>query len=275
MAMAIAVALCPSLGLGQAPGLAAVLAAAGTYTAAYEERFSAVVSDEQYDQRVFSRSASALPRTRKISSEMMFLWLANERAWLSVRNVVDVDGRAVKNSQERLDRLLKAEAPVGVARLRKMRDEGARFNIGSIRRNFNDPMFPLHFIEPGNQRRFTFALVGEETVDGAVSSKVGFEEQASPTFIQDGRRNVPSRGTMWIASGGAIMRTRLEVTDRYGGMAALIVVNYRRDPKLEMLVPADMHEFYRVTRAGSERIECEATYSNFRRFETSGRIVPN
>jgi hypothetical protein len=48
-----------------------------------------------------------------------------------------------------------------------------------------------------------------------------------------------------------------------------------RDAKLKMWVPARMRETY-VDRAGTrneERIECTATYSNFRRFETSARIV--
>jgi len=272
---AFVVTVFPCLVVAQTPTLAAVLAEAGAYATAYEERFSVLVGDEQYDQRAFSRFAGSRPRIRKITSEMMFLWLANEKAWLSVRNVLTVDGRVIKNSQERLDRLLKADAPVGVARLRKMRDEGARFNIGSIHRNFNDPMFPLRFVEPENQRRFRFTLAGEEEANGAVSSKILFEEQAHPTFIQDGRIDVASRGIVWVRADGAIVRTRLEVIDRVSGINALIVVNYRRDARLEILVPGDMRELYRVTQGGSERVECEATYSNFRRFETSARIVPD
>jgi len=52
-------------------------------------------------------------------------------------------------------------------------------------------------------------------------------------------------------------------------------VTYQRDRKLDMWVPARMRETYLETAASTvvERVSCEATYSNFRRFETSGRIV--
>jgi hypothetical protein len=40
-----------------------------------------------------------------------------------------------------------------------------------------------------------------------------------------------------------------------------------------MWVPARMTERYDYTRRLADLIECEATYSGFRRFETSGRVV--
>jgi len=261
-------------GLAQTPTLDELLQRAGAYTAAYEERFSAVVTDEQYEQKLFDRAAPIPKRTRKMSSEMMFLWLANERSWLAVRNVLAVDGRDVSNSQERLDRLFASDATIGVAKLRKMRDEGARFNIGTIRRNFNDPMFPLQFLEPPNQRRFTFTLAGAEQVSGVTTSKIKFEERARPTFIQDGRTDLPSHGEVCVAPDGSVMRTRLQIqnADRY--ISAFVMIDYRREASLDMLVPAKMQEVYA---AGTpyERVNGVATYSNFRRFETSARIVPD
>src|SRR5476649_2700576 len=123
-----------------------------------------------------------------------------------------------------------------------MRDEGARFNIGTIRRNFNDPMLPLRFLESETQRRFTFALTGQETVDGIATSKVTFDEQAQPTFIQDGTRNLPSHGIRWMTDDGRVLRTRFDVREPDRGLTAIIIVSYRQDPKLEMLVPTTMHE---------------------------------
>jgi hypothetical protein len=260
--------------VAQAPPLASLLQRAGEYALRYEERFAAVISDEEYEQHAEGRSYRG-PRNRKIVSEMMFLWLTGEKAWLSVRNVVRVDGSAIKNSQKRLDRLLSDNAPVGIAHLRRTRDEGARFNIGTIRRNFNDPMFPLRFLEPEMQGRFTFALTGQETVDGIATTKVTFEEQAQPTFIQDGTRDLPSHGILWMADDGRVLRTRFDVRDPPRGLTAIIIVNYRPDPKLDMLVPATMHEIYLASGPASERVECNARYSDFRQFETAARIVPD
>jgi hypothetical protein len=59
------------------------------------------------------------------------------------------------------------------------------------------------------------------------------------------------------------------------GLTAVITVNYGRNSKLDMMVPMTMHESYSGLKGIPEWVECEATYTNFRRFETSGRIVPN
>ena len=57
--------------------------------------------------------------------------------------------------------------------------------------------------------------------------------------------------------------------------SASIEVDYQPDMKLDMWVPGRMHETYLEMRASTvtDSIGCEATYSNFRRFETSGRMV--
>jgi hypothetical protein len=272
--VALLVTLAASFPLAQALPPSSLLDRAAVYVQRYEERFAAVISDEEYEQRADGRSYRSA-RGRKIASEMMFLWLAGEQSWLSVRNVVSVDGHAIGNSGKRLDRLLSASAPVGVAHLRRMRDEGARFNIGTIRRNFNDPMFPLQFLEAAKQQRFTFSVAGHETIDGVDTSKMTFNEQASPTFIEDGNRNLPTHGIFWVADDGAVLRTRLDVLDPRHGMWAMIVVDYRSEERLDMLVPVTMDETYVASGPNSEHVDCTARYSGFRRFETAARIVPD
>ena len=274
MAFAAAVATGGSAAAAQEAPLTSLLRRAADYTRHYEERFAVIIGDEEYEQRVHSRSYHG-PSARHIASEMMFLWLAGEHSWLSVRNVVSVDGDAIKNSQKRLDRLLSAGAPVGIAHLRQLRNEGARYNIGTIRRNFNDPMFPLQFLEPEMQHRFTFALAGQETVGGTATAKVTFDEQLTPTFVQDGIRSLPSHGILWMADDGHVLRTRFEVRDPVRGLTALVIVDYRPDARLDLLVPVTMHEFYGAAGTAPERIECTARYSAFRQFETGARLIPD
>jgi hypothetical protein len=264
-----------AIAAAQDPSLASLLQQAADYTRHYEERFAVIIGDEQYEQRVGNgpyRGPRGL-RTRKISSEMMFLWLVHERSWLSVRNVVSVDGDPIKDSQKRLDRLLSAAAPIGIAHLRQLRNEGARYNIGTIRRNFNDPMFPLQFLESEAQSRFAFALTGQETVDGIVTSKVTFDEQVTPTFVQDGNRDLSSHGIFWIAGDGRVLRTRFDVGNPLRALTATVIVDYRPDAKLDMLVPVTMHEFYVASGMPPEHIDCTARYSNFRQFETGARLI--
>ncbi len=258
----------------QTPPLTSLLVRAADYTRQYEQRFAVIIADEQYEQRVNGRAYTG-PKARTIASEMMFVWVAGEQSWLSVRNVVSVNGDRIKNSPKRLDRLLSADAPVGVAHLRQLRDEGARYNIGTIRRNFNDPMFPLQFLESETQPRFRFAPAGAETVGGTVTTKVTFEEQAAPTFVQDGKRNLPSHGILWIADDGHVMRTRFEVHDPIRELNALVIVDYHPDSKLDMLVPGAMREVYAAAGSTPEYIQCTARYSAFRQFETGARVIPD
>ena len=253
------------VGVDQLPDL---LSRGSAYVLQFEQQFSVGLSDEHYVQAV----KSPRPRKRTLDSEMLYVWLAGDEAWLATRNVLKVDGKAVKGSQQRLDRLLDSGAPIDVAHLRRLRDESARFNIGTLHRNFNDPLFPLRFLEPDAQPRFSFSEAGDESLDHVATHKVRFEERTHPTIIQDRGADLLSSGLMWIADDGAVWRTQLDVESHGRGGPAFgsIVVQYRRDARVAMLVPIQMNETYA---AGFEEIECEATYSNFRHFETSARII--
>jgi hypothetical protein len=277
--MVLVLALSVRAVLADGETLPSIVARSGTYVLQFEQRFALVISAEQYEQHSSMGRSFRAPVDRKIESEMLFLWVAEDRAWLAVRNVLNVNGHPVRGREQRLDRLLTGAAPVRITRLRQLANESTRYNIGSVRRNFNDPMLALRFLEPDNQRLFKFALQGQETVDGSPVWKVAFEEIDSPTIIQDNGHDRPSRGMIWIAAEGVITRTRLEVGDQLSGYTAVIVVDYRRDPKLDMLVPTTMRESY-INTSGplgpvGDHIDCEAQYSKFRRFETAARIVPD
>jgi hypothetical protein len=72
-----------------------------------------------------------------------------------------------------------------------------------------------------------------------------------------------------------VVRTRLQAQIPSSETVISVDVEYRRDGKFDMWVPSRMLESYehRCQSAVLEGISCVATYSNFRLFETSGRIV--
>ena len=77
--------------------------------------------------------------------------------------------------------------------------------------------------------------------------------------------DLPSRGSVWLNEAtGAVYET--VVADRDGGAARLRVM-FGEDKGLGILVPQRMQE---VFPAG----EGDARYSNFRKFTTAARIVP-
>ena len=292
---------------GQAAGeppLADILARAGSYVHQLEQDFAFVICDEDYRQddhprptlsgRVsFGRNmggmSTEVPRTepilRETRAEMLFVRGGPGATWLAVRNVITVrDDHStfidtVSGSKDRIDRALRDASPGQASRLRVLANEGARFNLGHIYRNFNTPTLALQFLAPEYQPRFTFRIAGREKVAGSQTVKLAFTERGSPTVIAlNDKSPLLSSGLLWVReSDGAVLRTRLRIeapqTADGSGLAATISVDYRRDQKLEMWLPSYMEEKYAERRQPGERIDCWATYSNFRRFETSGRIV--
>ena len=259
------------------PPLTALLARAGQHVRRFEQQFALVISDEDYQQHAGGRTYIG-PQHRRTRAEMLFLWMPDEATWLTVRNVLSVDGREVAGSPNRLASAVGAPGAERGTRLRRLIDDNARFNVGRTFRNFNYPTLVLSFLDPAMQPRFTFVLAGRERVHGMDSWKVNYQERTTPTIIQGNGMDRISRGTVWIADGdGVLLKTHLELrSPRAESNAwATVDVEYQRDSRLDIWVPVQMREKYMEMRGSAveEKIGGEATYSNFRRFETSGRVT--
>jgi hypothetical protein len=271
------------------PSISALLAQAATYERQFEQEFRTMVGQEHYEQRWGGFSAeleTSSDRQRVIESEVLFVWLQEEESWLTARNVRIVDDSPVRDSESRLERLLTAPTDDWVARVRRLRDESARFNLGPVERNFNDPTMVVQFLSAKVQPRFRFEGRGRDKVDGKLVWRLTFTEHVLPTLIQSNGNDVPATGDVWIdATDGAIVRTRVSLRDTRPSfrLQARIDVTYRRDQRFAVWVPSRMQESYersgrRVylgqTRSFEDRIDCVATYTDFRRFETTGRLMP-
>ena len=264
------------------PALTDLLVHTGRYVRGFQVDFATVISDETYRQRVrlhetVGGSNETFTDDRTMLSEMLFLWVPEDRGWVTVRSVLRVDGEPVPDSRGRLERTLTDPAPGMLSRIRRLRDGNARFNIGRIHHNFSDPALPLQFLDPSAQPRFDFKLRGREIINGTVTWQIAFSERAAPAMITVDGRHALSTGMIWVTSSGIVVRTRLALTDPASRLHLGMVVSYGRNAKLGSWVPIRMEETYSQTRndgATNEEITCSATYSNFRRFETSARIVP-
>jgi hypothetical protein len=160
---------------------------------------------------------------------------------------------------------------VSVDQLRSLAAGNARFNIGQVLRTFTEPTLALLFLDEHYRRRFAFAADGERRIGGRRATRYQFVEHARPTVIQNGRRDVPARGTVTVeAETGRVLETTLELIDQASGLDGHMTVRYGALPGFDVLVPVEMRESYQ---ASGQDITAIATYSNFRRFETSGRII--
>lgn len=271
------------------PAPADLLSRASAYVRHFEEAFGVVIADEAYRQDLSFPTLSAKGTQkgthRDLRSEMLFLWIPEAETWLGVRHVLRYSDNAGRwtwagDRHIRLDALLE-DATVDIGeRLRKLADEGSRFNLGRTFRNFATPTFTIQFLDPSYVAHFEFTAAARELVGEAGDTvKLAFTERATPTVIRSGSDDVPTSGFIWIRPGdGAVVRTSLLVATpaRHGepGVDAQIVVEYGRHAAFDVWVPTRMSESYRDRVANGELVECTATYSNFRRFGTSVRILP-
>jgi hypothetical protein len=255
------------------PKLNDVLTQAAAYVRRFENDFAAIITDETYEQDDVQRQPVRRHIHRHLRSEMLFMRLPGQGlSWLSARNVLEVDGQPVTDRRDRLERTIKGDAAGLAERLRSVADESARFNLGRIQRNFNDPILPLLFLDPDFQPQFKFRLEKDEDIEGIRTRKISFKERGQPIVISDaGGRNIFSSGAVWVRTEDAVV-VRTEMGATFNGVSFTIGVEYRHDPKLDMWIPSSMDEHYR-SRKTNEQVNCVAVYSNARRFETSGRVI--
>jgi VWFA-related protein len=216
---------------------------------------------------------SAYAQKRRLVSEFALVPNASASGgWLGFRDVIEVDGKPITNRSDRLQALFQAGAP-DLTAARRIADEGARYNIGAVSRNFNVPTTTLFFFPPRNLSRFTFRRKGRERIDGVETAVIDFYEERSPTLtMTSSGADVPASGTLWVnPADGAVVRTRLEFRGfDNAGSRAVVDVSYRKDPALGMWVPSRMTERYS---AGSgDTATTVATYGAFKRFQTSVKI---
>jgi hypothetical protein len=169
---------------------------------------------------------------------------------------------------------LEAAGESALDRWRRLSEESARYNIGSITRTLNVPTFALLVLHPGNQARFSFTAAGEDHATKVPTCDVAFQETDSPTIVRSGvGADVPTSGTFRLeAATGRVVRSELIAGSTTAGVALKAIVQYERDRKLQLWLPREMREEY-VARSG-ERLQCVARYSNYRRAEVTFAIRP-
>ena len=267
--------------LADEPELKTVLRRAASYAADYHQRFTVLVAEERYVQRVApARPAtpddpSPLPprQERVLKSDFILLHdFAGANSWVGVREVLEADGQPVTTDRERLRAILEDTTQPLVARIRALADQQAKYNLGDLYRTINIPTLPLEFLLPDRQPRFRFKHRGSTTVADRPVWIVSYEERDRPTIIRTPEgRDITSSGSFWIdPATGAVLRSELRTGQVPGRpLSTIILVSYTHNNRFDMLLPDDMNELY-VT--GHTRIEGHATYSNYRRWEAEVRI---
>jgi hypothetical protein len=269
------------------PSLPDVLARTGEYVLRFEREFAGIVAEESYYQEVRGgsaiRSRSRGVNSRRLKSDLLLVRPANGDTWVQFRDVFEVDGRPVRDRDQRLFSLFLSPNAATAGQLGRIRQESARYNIGSVQRTVNVPVLPLTFLEPANQPRLAFTRMAEGggAADGKGESRlpasprfvvstevwvVQYREVRPRTFIRRGDgRDMPARGRFWIepATGRVLMT---ELVAENNELRARINVSYQTDVMPDLLVPVEMHENY-FSWSDVTTIDGTATYGRFRKFQ--------
>jgi hypothetical protein len=256
---------------------------AAAYVKAYQAELTSILADEGYTQRIVDQIplVQGMPRARTTRSELFFMFAPGGEAWMAIRDVIDVDGHAVANRPD-LREALRLLPAGDVAR--KFKDYNSRFNLGRTYRNFNEPTLSLLVLDDEHRSRFSFDRKKVERSGGTVLVTLAFRERERPTLIRDLKQgSVFSRGELTVEADTGRSR-RAVLSAKIGPVSLELTTTFVHDPRLGIWVPATFRERYEYGVASNdakarldsgadyEQILCEATYSNYRRFETSVRI---
>jgi hypothetical protein len=259
-----------------APRLDVLIARAATYLTQYARDAASVVAEENYVQRLLPGLA-----TRQLRSDLLFATDATG-SWIGFRDVFEVDGRPVRDRDERLGKLFARPEEDAVAQGRRIALESARFNLDPpgihVSRTINSPLAPLIYLRADNQSRSAFTLDRVDRSGPVPLAAIRFVERAMPRIIASDNGSA-GRGTFWLdPATGRIHGTQFEFTTAAGldQTLATIRVTYALDRRLDLWLPSHMDEQYEIRRANLPvgEITGAAAYSNYRRFgvDTSSQV---
>lgn len=250
------------------------------YLSEYEPKLSELIADESLLQRDVPKregrpGADAFLK-RTLFSEVAFIALPGNLGWLGFRRVLKIDDSAVDDPLGSLNAVLGSGARDDYALARSMLKESARFNLGTPR-TINLPNLPLELLQAQHAGRFVIRLAGSDRIDGHGTVKLVLVESVTPTIIRavDGAdmRSIisafvePATGRLWRAD--VIIRDPRPSMTQFDH---IVSVTFEENRTFGLLVPAKMREDFF---AGHDRKAWgDAKYTNYRRFQTSARIVP-
>lgn len=262
--------------VAQAPDAGVIRDRLDAYLLAYEPLLSALVADEEMTQRMQQGFGGWRVTNRRLHSEVAFVALPGNAGWLGFRRVTKVNGKNVTDRGVPLAQLMAEGASDDYDQARLLLADSAAHNLGAPR-TINLPNLPLELLHPRHRHRFSQELFAQEKLRGTPTVVLRFDEFSTPSIIQQGDGgDMQTVVWAWVEpASGRLLRAQVNAKDaRFGGprFSAEVRVDFRDQPALGLLVPSEMTEKFFVDDAGTGT--GTAKYTNYRKFQTSARIVP-
>lgn len=262
LVLAIALALvvvCGGQSAARESSVKELIPKATVYSHQFIDRFSNVVAEERYEQQI------TIPRRKRmLLSDFLLVKYPGDLLWQTFRDVAEVDGKPVRDRQDRMMKLFLEPSSSALRRASELGRASARHNLVDVG-TLSNPLLVMAFLQSQYVDRFRFNLAGLDKKIGPNVRIARFVEFQRPTILKlDAATDLFSRGLMWIEEDtGRVVKTELQV----GGTMNMIRVTtqFVFDDELGINVPAVMEDVYPRSSAGEFR--GKATYGKFRRFE--------
>ena len=206
-------------------------------------------------------------RHRDLRSDFLLVKSPTTENLVPFRDVLEVDGVPVRDREQRLAKLFINPSPDAMAQAERVREEGARYNLGNMRSTIGNPMLALGVLQLTYQPRFRFALGKEDKSIGPGVWIVDYKEEAPPAMIRgEAGGDLFSHGRLWIElATGRVLKTELQVEQP--SVRAIVTTAFRYDERFAIAVPQEMRERYTI--GTGNRVNTVASYGRFRRFNVS------
>ena len=241
-----------------------------------------LIADEEYTQTLFDADGRKT-QTRLIKAEMFLTYLPADGEWIAVRDVIEVDGEPVKDRED----------------LRALLAKRERAASGQAAHVAKFPLQP----RAGRaelQRAHASAPAPRQRSGRRGSSSTGSVSRAKTTSRWRSWRSRNAKRPRWsrrrtrapfaprASSCSTRRRERFDersFSSRGPASTSSSRPSYVKDDKLNLWLPSVFTERYEsgssiggmrlssyAARASKELVECEARYTNYRRFEVTARI---
>lgn len=231
------------------PQLPPIVERASAYVDDFVQRFSNVVAEERYVQETLTPK-----RRRTLLSDFLLVTPPGSRDWYQFRDILEVDGKAVRGHDDRLTKLFLESPRSALERAREIMDSGRRYHLADIG-GMDIPLLGIGFLQSYYATRFAYTVGGVDRKLGPSVRVVKFDEWQRPTILRFGANSdYSSHGRFYIEEPtGRVVRTEVDLERRT--LPLQVVTDFRFDDTLQVTVPVEMR-----TPLGT------ATYGRFRRF---------
>ena len=227
--------------------------------AAYVQRFVDDLTNVVAEERYVQQFRVAADRRRLRSDFLLVKYPGDERRYQTFRDVLEVDGRPVRDQQARITQLFLEPFASAVKRAGDI--EAASFRQSLRRGRLVDPLQAIANLQAFYQPQFEFSVASADRRAGADLIELTFT-QITPAGVS----LVPLRGkALLVEQTGRVIRT--ELTAGSGANVRVTTTEFGFNAALRIDVPVRLRD--EVPAGAGDTFIGTAEYTNFRRFQVS------